>query len=218
MMDYHLLKKCRGSCKKGRDVSETNCIGFNPEHPDCRYRIFNNYNHGFCPYYIPTQNEKNYHKEIRDIVGVRYMRQPFSMVWAPILLALLTSLVYTVINMDIAPFLFALQGYIPYYIFCFCISLLGNRLYAKYGKDPLIAVLNKEGIYTQRLLLKWENIQKVSVSYEFYHGHVAVLKILMKSNGGFADYQECVYIYFSTLKMRYAIRKALSKYKSASII
>lgn len=207
MEKYQLLKKCRGSCQKGKAVAHTNCIGFHPEHKDCRYSRARGFRHGFCPYYIPAPNEKNYSGVIEEIQGMRYNRRPFHILWFPILLIFSMSLVYSVINRDIEALLFFSKGLLPFYILCFIIVCIGDLLYQKYGKNKLVAVINDDGIYTNRLLLRWEDIIKVKSFYSVTHvPYLVEMEVVMKVDDYFID-TESVYIYFSTLKMRQDIRK-----------
>ena len=207
MANYQLLKKCRGTCQKGKDVADTNCIGFHPGHGDCRYSRVGGFRHGFCPYYNPVPNEKNYSGVMEAVQGIRYYRRPFRVCWFPILLILSTSLLYSVISGNIEPFLLFSQGSLPFFVPCFIIVCAGGFLYQKYGKNTLVAVINEDGIYTNRLLLRWEDIIKVTSFYSLNHNpYLVEMEIVMRSDEQLID-TESVYIYFSTLEMRKNIRK-----------
>ena len=207
MASYQLLKKCRGTCNKGKNTEDTNCIGFHAGQPDCRYSRVSGFRHGFCPYYNPAPHEKNYSKELEKIQGVRYYRRPFRVLWIPVLLMLAMSLVYSVIHGDMEAFLFFFTGLLPYCLLCFITVCVGNSLYKKYGKNPLVAVIHEDGIYTSRLLLRWEDMIKVTSSYALKHAtYLVEMEIVMKADEQFSG-SESVYLYFSTLEMRRHIRK-----------
>lgn len=212
-MEYRSLEECRGSCRKKRPVDETNCIGYNPEHPDCRYSTYQSFKGGFCPYYIPAPEEKNYRGELEDIPGVHYLRQPFWVLCLPVPLFFLLAVVLAVINGDFFSISFFLAGLIPNSVVLLLVGVIGGGLYAKFAENRLLAVINEDGVYTPRFLLEWENIIKVKTHVTSKRSpSLTELELVMKVDEYFYDH-ESVYLYFSTLRLRRDIKKKLAKRK-----
>lgn len=217
MSDYRFLKKCRGTCQKGRHVNETNCIGINPQHSDCQFSNKNRFMLGFCPYYCPTENEKNYSGDIENVEGIRYIRQPFSGVWYLVIFIIICIFLSSIIKGSLNFYLFSKIAFVLC-ILAFIISLLGNLIYVKINGNDIIAVINEKGVYTPRLFLSWEKIKKIKVHYNLpskmrSSNYFVELEFIMNIDEEFEN-TESVYVYFSTLKMRQHIKKHIKQHSS----
>ena len=62
------------------------------------FRIMAGFHSGFCPYYCPSTNEKNYKSDIADIEGARYLRRPFDVVWYPVIFVIVMILICSVVR------------------------------------------------------------------------------------------------------------------------
>ncbi|MEG0365524.1 MAG: hypothetical protein RR585_01720 [Coprobacillus sp.] len=141
-MDYY-LKKCKGTCLKGKDVSTTNCIGYDQKLKECQYRKSNQFEQCWCPYYNPSEEEKNYPQDFNEVVGDRYYRRPFRIIMFYFMLFFIIVFsiclyTQTLWGLDIMP---------VYLIFFSVITLIGNKLY--YKDRFLVAIINQQGIYTR---------------------------------------------------------------------
>lgn len=162
---YLFLNKCQGTCEKRKDVSASNCIGIHPQHKDCKYRVAAGFHSGFCPYYCPATDEKNYKSDIADIEGVRYMRRPFDVVWYPVLFVIVMILICSVIRGGLFTFS---SFFVATAILSLCsllISSTGNYVYTKLKGNKLVAIVNEDGMYTPRLFLSWEKMKRIKVHY-----------------------------------------------------
>lgn len=214
-MNYSYLRKCKGICLKGKDVSSTNCIGYDPDHEECEYRRRNEFNECWCPYYNPSEEEKNYSEDFNEVIGDRYYRRPFRIIMFYLMLFfIIVFLICLYTQSD-----WGLGAMLVYLIFFSIITLIGNKLY--YKDRFLVAVINEQGIYTRQQFISWEQIKKVKSHYNIIAGpptsrsqpaYLVELEVIADFNGFHEE--ESVYIYFSTLEMRIRIKKYLKEYKN----
>ena len=182
------------------------------------FRIMAGFHSGFCPYYCPATNEKNYKSDIADIEGARYLRRPFDVVWYPVIFVIVMILICSVVRGRLFTFS---SFFVATMILSLCsllISKTGNYIYKKIRGNKLVAILNKDGIYTPRLCLSWDKINRMKVHYALPKSargtsYFIELEFVMKVEDAF-HCTESVYIYYVPLKMRRHIRTYLKQRES----
>lgn len=212
MSEYTYLKKCRGSCLKNKDVSQTSCIGINQGKKECYKRQRSDFEKSSCPYYIPLANEKNYTQDWDTVIGKNYYRKPFRILWFYTLLVFIIPTFFLIMQKGFRDSLFLLPIIIKGIICVAIITFLGNLFFKN---KILVAIINEEGIYTRRLHIKWEDIIAVKTHYAIptrftMPPYLFGLEIILGSKESYLT-EESSYIYFSTFEMRRDIRKYIKR-------